>query len=492
MDNAHVTTSPQAASRPVILWFRRDLRLADNPALAEAVSTGHPVLCVYIHDEIYDGRVPGAASLWWLDKSLRALSASLSSRGASLILRRGDAKTELRRLIKETGAKAIFMNFLFEPAGSERDADIEHSLKAEGIEVKGFNATLLSQPGRVLNGSGGPYKVFTPFLRALLAQTEPHAPIASPAVIEGLGSVKSDSLEDWRLHPKDPDWSKGFDWKPGEDGASMALSRFLDEGLKAYSVGRDYPSRPNCSRLSPHLHWGEIAPWSLVRAARAAALSGKATAGEADKFIAEIGWREFSAHLLHQFPSLSDQAFRPEYNRFPWRNDTQGLKAWQKGMTGYPIVDAGMRELWATGWMHNRVRMVVASFLVKHLLIDWRLGEAWFWDTLVDADRASNAQNWQWVAGSGADAAPYFRIFNPVTQGEKFDGAGQYVRRWVPELAHVPDKWLHAPWTAPPGVLMYAKVRLGTDYPRPIVDHALARARALDALKTLSADRSGD
>jgi len=490
MDNTGVTTSAETGTRPVILWFRRDLRLADNPALARAISSGCPVLCVYIHDDAYGGRTPGAASMWWLDKSLKALAVSLAERGSSLVLRRGDTEAELRRLIDETGATAVYINRLFEPAGFTRDSELATALLADGIKVIACNGTLLSEPGKVLNGSGGPYKVFTPFLRALLSLTEPAEPLAAPAVIARGPLPRSDALEDWGLHPTRPDWSKGFNWEPGENGASRALAGFLDTGLKDYSTGRDFPSRPACSRLSPHLHWGEIAPWHLVRAARAAAQAGKVPAGEADKFIAEIGWRDFSAHLLHHFPTLPVQAFRAEYEGFPWRDDGPGFETWTKGMTGYPIIDAGMRELWSTGWMHNRVRMVVASFLVKHLLIDWRQGEAWFWDTLVDADLASNAQNWQWVAGSGADAAPYFRIFNPVTQGEKFDAAGKYVRLWVPELARVPDKWLQAPWTAPPGVLLDARVRLGKDYPRPMVDHAMARARALDALKSISANRS--
>ena len=294
-------------------------------------------------------------------------------------------------------------------------------------------------------------------------------------------------IDAWGLHPCAPDWSRGFDWTPGEAGAAAALATFIESGLADYAVGRDVPGRRGTSRLSPHLHWGEISPRGVVRAVRAAVADGRVAPAQADKFIAEIGWREFSAHLLHQFPYMAERAFRPEFDAMPWRADPEGLQAWKRGRTGYPLVDAGMRELWATGWMHNRVRMVVASFLVKHLLIDWREGEAWFWDTLVDADQASNVQNWQWVAGSGADAAPYFRIFNPVTQGEKFDPAGRYVRRWVPEIRALPDRWLHAPWSAPAAVLAEAGVRLGRTYPRPIVDHAAARARALDALKSLAA-----
>jgi deoxyribodipyrimidine photo-lyase len=473
------------ATKPVILWFRRDLRLHDNPALNHAAETGRPILPVFILDRSPD-RPSGGASLWWLDKSLRALDASLQSRGSRLILRSGDSLIQLQSLIDETGADSVFMNRLFEPAANERDAEVAHALKSDDIDCKGYNGSLLCRPGAVLNGTGGPYKVFTPFLKALLAKTEPPAHTTGPRAIDTPTAVESETVDDWNLHPTRPDWSKGFDWTPGEDGASDALSAFLSGGLKTYAVGRDHPDRSATSRLSPHLHWGEISPWRAVERVRQAAEAGKAPAAEAEKFVAELGWRDFSAHLLHHFPTLPERAFRPEYDTMPWRDDPEGLEAWKRGRTGYPLVDASMRQLWETGWMHNRVRMVVASFLVKHMLIDWRIGEAWFWDTLVDADLASNVQNWQWVAGSGADASPYFRIFNPIAQGEKFDARGGYVRRWVPELRALPDRWIQAPWTAPPEVLRDAGVRLGKDYPHPILDHGQARARALDALKTVS------
>jgi deoxyribodipyrimidine photo-lyase len=475
------------ALRPVILWFRRDLRLGDNPAVAAAIATGRPILPVYILDEGGEGRRPGAASLWWLDKSLRALDAALRRRGGRLILRRGDSEAELRRLIDQTGADQVFMNRRFEPDAFVRDADIAHALKDEGVDCHGFNGSLMARPGAVLTGAGKPYRVFTPFLKALL-QAAPDGPAtpAPDALVTPEGPA-GDDIDAWGLHPSAPDWSRGFDWTPGEAGAAAALADFIAGGLKDYAVGRDVPGRRGTSRLSPHLHWGEISPRGVVRAVRAAAAEGRVAPAQADKFVAEIAWREFSAHLLHQFPYMVERAFRPEFDAMPWRADPEGLAAWKKGRTGYPLVDAGMRELWAAGWMHNRVRMVVASFLVKHLLIDWREGEAWFWDTLVDADLASNVQNWQWVAGSGADAAPYFRIFNPVAQGEKFDPDGRYVRRWLPELRALPDRWLHAPWTAPAAVLAEAGIRLGRTYPRPIVDHGAARARALDALKSLAA-----
>jgi len=473
------------SDRPVILWFRRDLRLRDNPALAQAVQTGRPIAPVYILDPAH-GRTPGAASRWWLDKSLRALDAALRARGSRLILRRGDSEAELRRLIDETGADAVFMNRLFEPDAFARDADIAHALRAEGVECRGWNGALLCRPGAVTTGAGGPYKVFTPFLRALMETVEPPPPLPAPDVIATPDGIDGDAIDDWSLHPTRPDWSTRFDGTPGEDSAQAALSAFLTRGLADYADGRDRPAQPATSRLSPHLHFGEISPWCAVAEARLAAKDGRVPAPQAETFVKEIAWREFSAHLLHHFPYIADRAFRPEYDAMPWRDDAAGFSAWTQGRTGYPLVDAGMRQLWATGWMHNRVRMVAASFLVKDLMIDWRRGEAWFWDTLVDADPASNIQNWQWVAGSGADAAPYFRIFNPVAQGRKFDPEGRYVRRWVPELARLDDRWIHAPWTAPDAVLRGAGVRLGHGYPRPIVDHALARERALAALKSVS------
>lgn len=478
-----MTDSP---ARPVVAWFRRDLRLDDNPAFNAAVATGRPILAVYVLDETGEGRRRGAASLWWLDKSLRALDARLRQRGGRLILRRGESEAELRRLITETGADQVYLNRLFEPEAFARDADIAFALKAEGVGCHGFNASLLARPGSVLTDAGKPYKVFTPFLRALLA-----VPAEAPAAPAGAARfapdcLASEDVNDWSLHPSAPDWSARFDWSPGEAGAACALSAFLKNGLEDYAAGRDFPGRKGVSKLSPHLHWGEISPRRLVQAVRQAADAGQVAPEQADKFISEIGWREFSAHLLHHFPYTSERAFRPHFDAMPWREDSSGLRSWQEGRTGYPLVDAGMRELWTTGWMHNRVRMVVASFLVKHLLIDWREGEAWFWDTLVDADLASNVQNWQWVAGSGVDAAPFFRIFNPVAQGERFDPGGRYVRRWLPELLDLPERWIHAPWTAPPAVLARAGVTLGQTYPHPIVDHGQARLRALEALKGLA------
>lgn len=482
-----MTTSDPA---PIILWFRQDLRLADNPALNHAHASGRPIVPIYILDDGPAIRPIGAASRWWLDKSLRALAKTIADRGGQLVLRRGDSEAELRRLIEETGATCVLMNRLFEPDAWARDADIAHSLQAEGVEVKGFNGAFLMRPGAVLNGSGGPYKVFTPFMKALRTQAMAPPHTTGPRSLGGAPDLKSDDIDDWGLHPTKPDWSTGFLGAPGEAGATAALSQFVSGGLTSYAADRDRPDRDGTSRLSPHLHYGEISPWRIWRAAYEAADAKTVSGAQAEKLTSELIWRDFSAHLLHHFPTLPDRAFRPEYDAMAWRDDAPGFAAWTKGQTGYPIVDAGMRELWATGIMHNRVRMIVASFLIKHLLIDWRKGEAWFWDTLIDADLGQNSQNWQWVAGSGADASPWFRIFNPVTQGEKFDPDGRYVKRWVPELHRVPAKYIHAPWTAPGEVLGDAGVRLGATYPRPLVDHGEARARALAALKAIKP--SGD
>ncbi|MEH6698124.1 MAG: deoxyribodipyrimidine photo-lyase [Brevundimonas sp.] len=471
---------------PVILWFRRDLRLADNPALTEAVASGRPVVPLYVLDEAADGRPLGGASKWWLERSLQALAEALDKIGAPLVLRRGPAEAVLRELIDQTGADAVFMNRRFEPAAFAADADIAHALKDEGVECRGFNGSLMARPGSVLTQAEKPYKVFTPFYRALMEAIEPPPARPAPARIKGVEGVMSDKLADWSLYEARPDWAARFDARaPGEAAALKRLADFIRRDLANYGVMRDRPGKPGTSRLSAALHWGEISPWRVVLDVRAAVEAGTVTDQQAEAFVREIGWREFSAHLLHQFPTLPDRNFQPKFDDFPWRSDAAGLKAWQIGQTGYPMVDAGMRELWATGWMHNRVRMVVASFLVKHLRIDWREGESWFWDTLIDADLASNSQNWQWVAGSGADAAPYFRIFNPVSQGTKFDADGKYVRRWVPELKKLPDRWLHNPWEAPAEVRADAGVQLGKTYPRPLVDHAEARDAALAAFKSL-------
>ena len=455
-----------------VVWFRRDLRLADNPAWTAAAAQG-AVAPLFILDDVTPGvRKIGAASRWWLHHSLRALDAALDN---TLILRRGDPLAVLEEVVRATGATAVFWNRLYEPGEIARDKHIKAALEARGVSIRTFNALLLNEPWELKTGAGEPYKVFTPYWRAAQKrQVEPplQAPRASIANI-----VQRDRLDAWRLTPRAPDWAKAWTdiWTPGERGAHARLMGFVEEGLSDYGAGRDQPDRATVSRLSPHLHWGEVSP----RQALAVVAGSEAPAREAEAFARELYWREFSHHLLFHYPDLPERNWRSCFDAFPWRTAPDDLKAWRSGRTGYPFVDAGMRELWATGYMHNRARMVAASFLVKHLRIHWREGEAWFWDTLVDADLANNSASWQWVAGSGADAAPYFRIFNPVSQGRKCDPSGAYVRRWIPELAKLPDKFLHAPFEAPEEVLQVAGVTLGRTYAAPIATLAPARDAAL-------------
>ena len=462
-----------------VVWFRQDLRLSDNPALAAAAKRG-PVVPLYILEG--GQRPPGGASRWWLHHSLAALSESLGG----LLLRRGDAARLLPQIAAEAGADRVMWNRRYEPDAVARDEAALRALTKAGIAVDTFNGNLLHEPSGIATQSGGPFKVYTPFWRACRARTvAPPLRAHKPAIeVEGLDS---DPLASWRLLPAKPDWAAGWGtyWTPGERGAQARLDAFLRRDLKNYDVARDRPAGRNTSLLSPHLHFGEISP-RQVWARLAFAAEKAAPAQAAAKFAAELGWREFCAHLVHHFPTIPRENWRTAFDRFPWRRSAADLKAWQRGETGYPMVDAGMRELWHTGWMHNRVRMIAASFLVKHLRIDWREGEAWFWDTLVDADLANNAGNWQWVAGSGADAAPYFRIFNPVLQGGKFDPAGDYVRRWCPELKNLPDKFIHAPFAADAAVLARAGIVLGRDYPKPIVDHRAAREAALAAYRKVA------
>jgi len=476
-----------ASDTPVIVWFRQDLRLADNPALAAAHAAGRPVIPLYVLDGTPGLRPLGGTARWWLDKSLAALGEDLKSIGSRLILRRGEAQAVLQALARETGAGAVFWNRVYDGAGVARDTAIKAALQADGLACESFNAGLLNEPWRVKTGAGGPFKVFTPYWRAARATVEPPEAPPRPSSLAAPGQwPPGEALCSWRLHPTSPDWSVGFaDWTPGEAGARAQLHAFLDGPIADYAEGRDFPARPACSRLSPHLHFGEIGPRQVWIAAQGAVARGAVGEIQAEAFLRELGWREFNHHLLFHNPRIPTENFAGGFDAFPWRGDPAALGDWRRGMTGYPIVDAGLRQLWATGWMHNRVRMVAASFLVKHLLIDWREGEAWFWDTLVDADLANNPCNWQWVAGCGADAAPFFRIFNPVLQGQRFDPHGDYVRRWVPELAKLPAKVIHEPWRADGRVLAAAGVKLGVTYPKPIVDHTMARARALEAYQRL-------
>ncbi|WDI31028.1 deoxyribodipyrimidine photo-lyase [Hyphococcus flavus] len=469
--------------RPVIVWFRNDLRIEDNPALFAARETGAPVIPLYILDDNIP-HAPGSASLWWLHHSLSSLAETLEGRGAKLILRCGDSQDTLKLLADETNASHVFWNRRYYAKHIEIDKALKSDLKEQGITVETFNGSLLREPWEVETGSGGPYRVFTPFWKAL-KRLGPARIDTAPNLRKISGpskSPKSEKLSSWNLLPKKPNWAKEFvtAWKPGEQGARDRLNHFLNDVIDDYASGRDRPDKDFTSRLSPHLAFGEISPLQIWKSTHEKMAEGKVSDNAAMKFLSEVAWREFSYNLLFYNEALPNEPLRENFKNYPWRDDPDGLNAWQKGMTGYPIVDAGMRQLWRTGWMHNRVRMIVASFLIKDLLIPWQEGEAWFWDTLVDADLSNNSASWQWVAGCGADAAPYFRIFNPITQGEKFDPDGEYVREFVPELKKLPKKHIHAPWKAPEGVLHDADIKLGKTYPFPIIDHAKARERALE------------
>ena len=472
-----------------IYWFRDDLRLTDLPGLQAAANAG-PVLPVFVLDpDLGDPWILGGASRWWLHHSLKALQAALSEQGLELILRTGKPATVLATLAKEINAKTVHCSRHYQPWAHTLELSVRDALADVGATLKRFPGTLLHEPEDVATGGGTPFKVFTPFWRACNRRPEPSLPAEVPTLSAISAAPHSEDLRDWQLTPSQPNWAYGWNdlWTPGETGAQSALSEFLSQHVINYGDGRDIPAEPNTSRLSPYLRFGNLSPRQVWHAAQGAKRERPETSESIDKFLSEIGWREFCYHLLFHFPTMPDEAFNPKFSFFPWGEDTERLKAWQAGKTGYPIVDAGMRELWHTGFMHNRVRMVVASFLTKHLLLNWREGEAWFWDCLLDADLASNACSWQWVGGSGADASPYFRIFNPIAQGEKFDKSGGYTRRWVPELSGLPDKYLHKPWEAPDDVLLAAGVSLGETYPEPIVDHKTAREEALSAYATLKA-----
>lgn len=511
-------------SRPAIIWFRNDLRLADNPAFAHAAATGRPLIALYVLDDadpkhippgtnrisrhgharetgagavscrpggaIRPASAPGGAARWWLHHSLEELGKRLAARRIPLVLRSGPATAEVASLVREAGAAAVFWNRRYDPQGIAADTALKKALRPKGIAAESFNGSLIAEPWELKTSTGGPFRVFTPFWKALRARGVPDVPLAEPGPSDRPHAAPvSLRLDELALLPKNPDWSSGLrdTWTPGETGAHARLEHFLDHGLAQYADRRDFPAADATSRLSPHLRFGEISPRQVWHAVAHAAAREGICERNVEKFLSELAWREFSYHLLFHEPRLPDASYQPKFDAFPWADDEAAFRAWTKGRTGYPLVDAGMRELWQTGTMHNRVRMIAASFLVKHLLIDWRKGADWFLDTLVDADIANNSASWQWVAGSGADAAPYFRVFNPTLQGEKFDPDGSYTRRFVPEIAGLPDRYLFRPFEAPREVLERAGVRPGGTYPRPIVDHARARERALQAFRTLSA-----
>lgn len=476
-----------------IVWFRQDLRLADHPALRCAAERG-AVVPVFLWCPEDEGDWPaGGARKWWLHQSLGKLAESLDKLGSRLILRQGKALDTLVQLANETNAGTIVWHRRYEPAAIARDKDVKRGLADAGLDAKSFNGHLLFEPWELATQQGKPYQVFTPFHGAMQRLPAPDATLDPPKLLTP-PSVwpASEKLEALGLMPA-INWYEGMAdaWTPGEQGGAKLLEQFVDDPIGDYLGGRDTPGECNTSKLSPYLHHGEVSPRQAYHAAlkRTRGNAGAALKRNAHGYLRQLAWRDFGYHLLYHYPQTPDHPLREKYAGFPWVDMRKGrhtLDAWQRGQTGYPIVDAGMRELWHTGWMHNRVRMVVASFLVKHLLIDWREGARWFWDTLVDADLANNTLGWQWAGGCGADAAPYFRIFNPTLQGEKFDKQGAYVRMWCPELQGVPDRYLHKPWAAPPLALQQAGVTLGEDYPEPIVDHKEARERALDALSQVS------
>ncbi len=462
-------------TRPAIVWFRRDLRLSDHAALTAALADGRPVLPVYIHAPHEDGNwQPGAASNWWLHHALTALDADLRARGSRLMVYAGDSLGVLRELVGVSGADAVHWSRCYEPAAIARDAAVKSAFKAIGITATSHNAALWSEPWTLVTSTGGPYRVFTPFWRALRARLIAKAPLPAPKRVPLPASCCAPlpgerTIAELGLLPRIR-WDRAFadQWQPGEAGAWAAFDAFVESTLADYQAKRDHPALAGTSRLSAHLHFGAISPRQILWA-----LTSRGLAERGEFYLRELGWREFSHHLLYHYPHTTDEPLNPRFASFPWREPDPTLHAaWQQGRTGIPIVDAGMRELWTTGFMHNRVRMIVASFLTKNLRYHWLHGARWFWDTLVDADLANNTQGWQWSAGSGADAAPYFRIFNPVAQGERFDADGAYVRRFCPELAGLAPKHLHAPWTAP---------QPPNGYPRPIVDLRASREAALAA-----------
>jgi deoxyribodipyrimidine photo-lyase len=465
------------ADAPVILWFRDDLRLTDHAALHAAIETGRPVLPLFILDDKSPGAwTMGGASRWWLHHSLAALHQSMAGLNTGLTLRRGNSAAIIGELTEQTGATEIFTGGSADPWARRLDQTVAQSL---GGKLHRMRTTTLFNPDAVRSKTGAPYQVYTAFAEACLALGGPKPPLpAPPKRIHAAKASPTDRLQDWDLLPTKPDWASGLreTWTPGEAGAMLRADAFLTHGLAGYAAARNQPAADGTSMLSPHLHFGEISPAQLWHKAY------QGPGRESRKaFIRELLWREFCANLLWHNPCLPETPLQPAFEKMPWRDDKPALTAWQRGQTGVPIVDAGMRQLWQTGWMHNRVRMIVASFLTKHLLLPWQDGEAWFWDTLVDADLANNAGNWQWVAGCGVDAAPYFRIFNPVLQSRKFDPSGDYIRKFVPELRCLGARHIHAPWEAPSDVLSSAGINLGTTYPNPIVDLATGRSRALEA-----------
>jgi deoxyribodipyrimidine photo-lyase len=476
-----------------IVWLRRDLRLTDNPALCAACERAAHVVVLYI-DAPDEERPwsPGAASRWWLHHSLDAFATTLAARGGRLCVRRGTSLDTLRAVARESGATRVYWNRLYEPAVIARDASVKAALRDDGLECESFNAALWFEPWEIRQARGEPYRVFTPFWRACERELDSRPrPLPAPARVPAPPTApRSLTIQDLELLPSIR-WDAGLDaaWTPGEAGALTRVTTFCRTALHGYATARDLPAAAGGSRLSPHLHFGEVSPRQCLAAVRAEANEHAAARQPAAAFLRQLGWREFAQHLLFHFPDTHAAPLDARFAAFPWSADAAARERWQQGRTGYPLVDAGMRELWTTGWMHNRVRMIVASLLTKNLRQDWLHGARWFWDTLVDADLANNTLGWQWTAGCGADAAPFFRVFNSVLQSERFDPERAYLRRWLPELAALPDAWIHRPWDAPAEVLAQARVVLGVTYPEPIVDLRASRAAALAAYQAIRTQR---
>jgi deoxyribodipyrimidine photo-lyase len=471
-------------TKKIIFWFRQDLRIYDNPGLYEACKNG-AVLAIYILEDEKEDLKIGGASRWWLHNSLLKLNSRLEGK---LNIYKGNSKEIILKLVKEYNVDGIYWNRCYEPFRIKNDSQVKLALKEKNIDCKSFNASLLWEPWEVLKDDGTTYKVFTPFYKyGCLKSKLPRDPLPAPSKINLIKDNKiAVKVEDLQLLPKIK-WYLGLEsyWMVGEEGAQERFKHFLNNGLSNYKEGRDFPSQENVSHLSPHLHFGEISPHQLWFTVQMQSLKSNVLSKDIDLFLTELGWREFSYYLLYHFPQLPKSNFKPNFNNFAWEDNKEDLQAWQKGLTGYPIIDAGMRQMWQIGYMHNRVRMIVSSFLVKNLLLHWKNGEKWFWDCLVDADLANNSASWQWIAGTGADSAPYFRIFNPITQAKKFDPEGKYIKEFVLELRNLPLPYLFKPWEAPPLVLQNAGVVLGKNYPRPIIDLNFSRQRALATFSAL-------
>ncbi|HMO01458.1 MAG TPA: deoxyribodipyrimidine photo-lyase [Oligoflexia bacterium] len=476
-------------SAPIITWFRGDLRLRDNPMLTAAAQSGFPIVPVYIFSPQTTDDL-GSASRWWLHHAILDLRQQIKEQGGELLILNGDLIEKLEWLIEKTSAQAVFFNRCYEPSAIAAGAKVKERFKT----AKSFAGNLLIEPWEITNKSGKPFQVFSAFWRALFPLLKEVKPsLVTPIIQFAKINLPSTPLEDLKLLPTIP-WDRGFYeyWTPTRNAALKTLNKFAENIVANYATGRDIPGETGTSRLSPYLHFGQISPREIWEKICRQSEQNKTFSQGAETYLKELGWREFAYHLLYHFPHTITEPLKPYFKNFPWKLDQKLLKAWQKGATGYPIVDAGMRELWHTGWMHNRVRMIVASFLVKDLLIPWQEGAKWFWDTLLDADLASNTLGWQWTAGCGADAAPYFRVFNPTLQGKKFDPQGRYVRKWVPELATLPDEYLHAPWEAPSEALEKSGVQLGKNYPSPIVDHSEAKIMALEAFEQIKQTSASD